>query len=119
MPNRSVCGECLMKLEHRGYSEKGKRLIERASKLRIAKEDEIPELLSGVSHYLDQKTDEIFRALEGLQTWEPFLHGYRSGMLAGLKMAGEIVRTMSDRATGTGSPWLIEPYPLNGLDSIL
>jgi len=99
------------------YSENGKRLVERLSKLRIAKEDEIPELLSGVSHYLKQKTDEIARGFEVMESWEPFLIGYKSGMLAGLNFASEIVQVMSDRATAVGNPWLVEPYPLNGLTS--
>ena len=83
----------------------------------IAKEDEIPELLSGVSRYLDEKTREISKASEDLQTWEPYLRGYQTGMLAGLKMASDIVWTMSDRAAAVGSPWLVQPFPLNGLTS--
>jgi len=99
------------------YSESGKRLVKRISRLKIAKEDEIPELLSGVSRYLDEKTKEISRAFEYLETWESYLRGYQTGMLTGLKMASEIVSTMSDRAAAVGSPWLVEPYPLNGLTS--
>jgi cell division protein ZapA (FtsZ GTPase activity inhibitor) len=107
-----------MKIPDRGYSEGGKRWVAQLSKLRIAKEDEIPELLSGVSHYLKQRMDEIARGFEVIQTWEPFLLGYRSGFLTGLNVASEIVQVMADRATASGNPWLIEPYPLDGLTSI-
>lgn len=93
--------------------------VTRRPKLRVAREDEIPELLSGVSHYLDEKAKEIVDALEDVQTWEPYLRGYRTGILVAFRMASEIVEVMADRATSTGKPWLPEPYLLEGRGDVL
>jgi hypothetical protein len=76
-------------------------------------------LLSEVISYLREKTKEIARAFEYLQTWDPYLHGYESGMLAGLKIAEDVLQCMSDRVMASEKPWPSEPYPLDGLDTVL
>jgi len=76
-------------------------------------------LLSEVTSYLREKTREIAKAFEHLQTWDPYLHGYQSGMLGGLKIAEDVLQCMCDRVMAAERPWPFEPYPLDGLDTVL
>jgi len=76
-------------------------------------------LLSEAAAHLGEKTREISKAFEHLQTWDPYLHGYESGMLAGLKIAEDVLQCMCDRVMAAEKPWPSEPYPLDGAGSIL
>lgn len=71
----------------------------------LEKEDEDAELLSGVAEYLKERTIEISNALQNLNTEEPFLYGYRTGLLSGLELAEELIGIMSDRAAKGGALW--------------
>jgi len=88
-------------------------------KLVVKKEDEIPELLSGVSRYLGEKAGEIGKALETMQSWDSYLLGFGAGLLTGLRVAEDIIGIMSDRAMAGEGPFPSEPYPLNGFSNIL
>jgi len=76
-------------------------------------------LLSEAAAHLGEKTREISKAFEHLQTWEPYLHGYETGMLAGLKIAQDVLQCMCDRVMAGEKPWPSEPYTLDGLDTVL
>jgi hypothetical protein len=90
----------------------GKKKTGAGRELVIAEKDVIPELLSGVSNYLGKKRGELSRAFEHLETWDVYLRGYESGILAGLKIAEDMVQCMSDRVMAAENPWPSEPYPL-------
>ena len=75
-------------------------------------------LLSEVAVHLGAKTKEIARAFEHLESWDAYFHGYETGMLAGLKIAEDLIQCMCDRVMGAESPFPCEPYPL-GISNIL
>lgn len=73
--------------------------------------DDLDALVENIRGYLDSRRRELERPLTSgvyLDTWDPFLNGYSTGMRAGLEMASGLVgsyREWMRRGVFHPEPW--------------